>query len=201
MIATLTAVLIVTLTYFIVVGLFVKPSIRFDYIPPFTQSIDPLCMNKPVECHNDKDCRICADALEMKCIELKRGPHQQEAYGNNVHQKYCLPVKPQKPCNEKYGGIWTWTGWAEDRKEWDCLCTYPEIAGNIGCTSLNPNVCKLGKYTYDARTATRGPMPDDCECAAPDYIKIITDTNVPLCIKKGPGYCPDDQVCHKFYAS
>lgn len=197
---TIIIVLIICLSCLAIIGLFVKPKPQTRYISPLTDHINPLCMDKPIECHTDNDCHKCTDGVEIKCVELKRGPHQQETYGN-IHNKYCLPVKPDKPCNEKYGGIWTWTGWAEDRKEWDCLCTYPEIAGGAGCNHLNPNVCNLGEYTYDARTATRGPIPDDCKCAAPHYTKIITDTNVPLCIKKGDGYCPNDQVCRRFYSA
>jgi hypothetical protein len=195
------AILIIGLTCLVIIGLFRQPLIKTAYINPNVSSTRPMCMDKPIECNTDNDCRQCNDAITMKCIEMKRSPDQRKAYGN-IHNKYCLPEKPNKPCNEKLGGIWTWTGWSGgNRKEWDCLCTYPEIAGNVGCTHLNPNVCNLGVYNYDARTATRGPNPGDCKCTEPHYTKIITDTNVPLCIKKGDGYCPNDKVCHNFYSS
>lgn len=191
--------LIIILSCLIIIGMFIKPVSSTTYINAHSGIINPLCMDTPIECQKDNDCSKCSDGIQMKCMELKRGPHQKEVYGN-IHNKYCLPEKPDKPCNEKNGGIWTWTGWAGNRKEWDCLCTYPEIAGNIGCTHLNPNVCNLGEYTYDARTAKRGPIPDDCKCA-PHFVKIITENNVPLCIKKQDGYCPNEKVCHNFYSS
>ena len=199
MIATISIIFIISLSCLIIIGLFIHPIAKTVYINPHSHTVNPICMDTPIECHTNDDCNKCADGIQLKCMELKRGSHQQEVYGN-IHNKYCLPEKPTKLCNEKYGGIWTWTGWATNRKEWDCMCTYPEIAGNNGCTHLNPNVCNLGKYTYDARTATRGPIPADCECA-PNYIKIVTDTNVPLCVKKGDGYCPNDKICNEFYLS
>jgi hypothetical protein len=192
-------ILIVILTFLILVGLITKPKAHTNYINPSTSALNPLCMDTPTECLSAKECESCSDGVAMDCVELKRNPHQKKAYGN-IHSKYCLPVKPDKPCTERLGGIWTWTGWASNRKEWDCLCTYPEIAGNIGCTRLNPNVCKDGVFAYDATTATRGPTPNDCQCYS-GYTKIVTDTNVPLCIKKADGYCSDERVCRNFYSS
>lgn len=190
-------IIIIILTLLSVLGFIYKPVPKQVYINPNVTPIDPVCQNQPVECDTDNDCNKCIDNEKMNCVIMNRNKNQEEKYGKA--KKYCLPLKPSQPCNETLGGIWTWTGWSDPiRKEWDCLCTYPEIAGNKGCTKLNPNVCKNGVYKYNAINAIRGPSPKDCECASNSQ-RIITSTNVPLCVPKGDGYCANEQMCTNFY--
>lgn len=160
-----------------------------DFINPVAVSTRPVCSEEPVPCVTDADCSVCQDdkVFEMKC---------QDIQGN----RYCLPKTPEQPCNLDLGGQWVWSGWADtNNKEWECLCTYPEIAGNIGCTKLNPNVCRGGIYTF-SKNSTRGPRPEDCKCPE-NTIRIVTENNVPMCIKRNKTSCRDENTCKRFYSS
>jgi hypothetical protein len=186
------------LTLLAIIGFTYYPPVISGYINPNAQPKDPICSETPIECNIDDDCGKCIDseAYNIKCTTLKRNSNQSKHYGEE--KKYCLPEKPEKPCNEKLGGVWTWTGWASKGGEWDCMCTYPEIAGGNGCSKLNPNVCKGGKYTYSAIGADRGPRLTDCECP-PTHIRIHTNKGIPMCIKKNKGSCPNEAICQSFY--
>lgn len=179
--------LLVALTVF---GLVYRPSSTGpDFIDPVKVALSPICSEQPVPCINDSDCQHCRDAnvFEMKCEGLD-------------DRRYCLPTKPEQPCNEKLGGVWTWSGWADTRnKEWECLCTYPEIAGNRGCTKLNPNVCRGGTYTYKP-SMDRGPLPSDCKCPR-NTVQVVTEGDVPMCIARNKGSCFDEATCKRFYKS
>lgn len=181
---------VVSLIVLILTGVFYKPKrVGPDFLDPVRVETDPVCSENPVPCVSDSDCKICVDGgvFEMKCQNLR---------GSN----YCLPKTPDQPCNLDLGGQWVWTGWADTRnKDWECLCTFPEIAGNIGCTRVNPNVCRGGKYSF-THTETRGPIPEDCECPT-DAIRIVTEGNVPMCIKKNRSSCVDETSCKRFYSS
>jgi hypothetical protein len=172
-------------------GLFFHPKFVPIHINPNTSPINPLCATTPTTCENDSDCTKCLDNTVMRCTSTS----------TSSVQKFCLPSKPEKPCNEKLGGVWTWTGWGREGNhtsaEWECMCTYPEIAGNIGCTRLNPNVCRGGVFSFDA-SGGRGPSPNDCVCG-PNTFKIITPSNVPQCVPKNEWYCHDLESCKNFY--
>lgn len=181
-------VIVITILLFLVIlGFLYVPRIYIGSpIQPITSGIKPVCLSEQVECLVDSDCAHCDDILDITCQ-------------NMGGKRYCLPAKPDKQCNEDLGGVWTWTGWASvDRKEWDCLCTYPEISGNRGCTKINPNVCAGGEYTYSAKIKNRGPLPSDCTCPSTS-VKIVTENNIPMCIPLHPGICADDTVCKSFY--
>lgn len=192
-------IIIILLTVVTIFGfLYVPQKPKATALNPHITPLNPICSNTPVECTTDSDCTKCLDSFKVRCTTLRRNPEQSTKYG--AQKSYCLPVKPQRPCNEKLGGIWTWTGWSDENvKEWDCLCTYPEIAGGNGCQRLNGNVCKGGTYNYDARNATQGPKPSNCKCGENDQL-IVTESGVPLCVPKGPGYCSDESTCKRFYA-
>ena len=184
--ATLLIILILELTSIIIYGVLrqregVQRPPTHNVFPRMDKKpLRPICTEQAYTCTTDKDCEKCIDS---NSFELKCQPHKIDT----GMQKYCLPVKPKKECNEKLGGVWTWTGWGESgTKEWDCLCVYPEIAGNRGCTRLNPGVCDKGTYTYDARGSSRGPSPDDCKCAE-GYDKIVANPDIPMCIKHTDG--------------
>lgn len=175
-----------------VFGFVYTPKTNPGFINPRPRDPNPVCSNWAVECKTNGDCAECIDndVFEIRCQEtgIKR-------------KKYCTPKIPDKPCNEDLGGVWVWTGWSSTRtREWECLCAYPEIAGNKGCTKLNPNVCKGGTYGYSAKRSNRGPVPSDCVCSK-GSVRITSDNNVPMCIPENPGFCPDERTCRSFYSS
>lgn len=186
---------IVVLLFITVFGFVYTPNTLPTFINPATTQTNPVCSEQATECQTDADCLKCEDSnvFELKCEEM--------GGGKLTRKKYCLPKKPDKMCNEELGGVWTWTGWASsNNKEWDCLCTYPEISGNRGCTKLNPNVCKGGDYRYSAKKLKRGPIPSDCVCPA-GSIHLVSQDNVPMCIPMNPGICPNETTCRSFYTS
>jgi len=184
--------LICLLTLLTVFGFVYTPRTARTFLNPTASRTHPVCSERAVECQNDADCVECADndVFQIRCEEVGGGKLVER-------KRYCLPRKPDKPCNEDLGGVWTWT---YNNKEWECLCTYPEIAGNRGCTKLNPNVCKGGTYNYSAKRSNRGPIPTDCVCPE-ESIRIVSEDNVPMCVPTHPGICPDENTCRSFYTS
>ena len=182
---TIIFLLVVVLVGFILFRVETNKEIKHHYINPNVFN-NEYCVKTPVECQSDEDCSKCKDTIKLTCqVHNKR--------------KYCLPLKPDRPCEPKYGGIWTWTGWTNPQlQEWDCLCLHPEISGIEGCTQLNPDVCKNGVYTYNAETMKRRPLPSDCKCNE-NQVKIVSN-NIPKCITKNEGYCPNAHVCELFYS-
>lgn len=188
--------IIVLLLCITVFGFVYTPNTPSTFINPATSQTNPVCSEQAVECQTNADCGKCEDnnIFEIRCEEMGGGKLTKK-------KKYCLPVKPEKPCNEDLGCVWTWTGWASsDNKEWESLCTYPEIAGNKGCTKLNPNVCKGGTYNYSAKHSNRGPIPSDCVCPN-GSVHIVSEDNVPMCIPLHPDICSDESTCRSFYTS
>ena len=64
---------------------------------------------------------------------------------------------------------------------------------------INPNVCRGGTFTFP-KNSKRGPRPEDCECP-PSTFRIVTEGNVPMCIKRNKTSCFDDDTCRQFYSS
>lgn len=188
----------------VIFGIFFKSSDSGQiYINPNGVSIGQICQNVPVSCSTDSDCKQqCIDSEVMTCQELTRNSDQETKYGKSG--KYCLPQKPQQTCNSKNGGIWSWTGWSgSNNMEWECLCTYPQIAGGNGCENINPNVCNGGIFNYDATTMNRGPSPEDCQCANNNYL-MVTNNNVPLCILENDYLCGGNnpkKMCESMYSN
>ena len=149
------------------------------------------CLSEAQPCNTNVDCILCTD----------KGSYQficQKPVSNKKGQSYCLPMKPRAPCNEKLGGVWTWSGWNDRAQGWNCVCAYPEIADTPGCKKLNPNVCVKGQYNLDA--TKRPPRPSDCKCPLNSTL-IISKSQVPLCIPRDTGLCSSDQVCKQAYES
>lgn len=179
-------IFIIVCTLLAVFGFVYTPNLRRTFINPNISNTNPVCSEVPTRCQTDKDCSKCVDSnvFEIKCSE------------NNDKNKYCLPVKPEKPCNEKFGGVWEWTGWASSHnKEWECKCVWPEIAGNRGCTQINPNICTGGVYNF----LSTHPTPANCVCPK-GTLKIVQNDNLPLCIPQ-KGFCINEKECSRFYGN
>ena len=147
------------------------------------------CLSEAQPCTSDVDCLLCTDkgSYQFYCQKASK-----------EGQSYCLPRKPKAPCNAELGGVWTWSGWNDRSQGWNCVCTYPEIAGTPGCTKLNPHVCFKGQYDLDA--TKRPPRPSDCRCPS-DSTLIISKSQVPICIPRDTGLCSSDRVCKQAYES
>lgn len=184
------AIAIVFLTILLLTGLLYRPArVGPDFIDPVRIETNPVCSERAVQCVTDGDCDRCQDGnvFEIRCQD-------------HMGRRYCLPKKPDQPCNMDHGGQWMWTGWADSKnRDWECLCAYPEIAGNKGCTEINPNVCRGGTFTFP-KNSKRGPRPEDCECP-PSTFRIVTEGNVPMCIKRNKTSCFDEDTCRQFYSS
>jgi hypothetical protein len=180
-------------------GLSYEPEFKAVYINSGEEDVKPVCQKEIIKCNTDSDCAKCTDNVEIKCVEIDRTSDHSKQYG--VGGKYCLPEKPSSGCNAKNGGIWTWTGWSDtERMEWDCLCTYPQIAGGAGCQDLNPNVCAGGTWTYDATTATKAPSVLDCTCPKDFHLLSTEPTGVPLCVPHMDLVCQDEATCETMYS-
>lgn len=188
------------ITGIVIFGLVYNPKYAPYVIDPARGIANPICQRQKTVCQTDADCKKCVDAEEMSCVPLDRNKNQEVKYGKS--EKVCLPTLPDKPCNKENGGIWTWTGWADtESMEWDCLCTYPNIAGGEGCENLNPDVCKEGNWTYNASTATDAPIPGDCACPSGMHLISTEPSQTPMCVPSGPGICDNKQMCEKMYSN
>ena len=185
------------------------------YTPKFKQiSIDPMdefgfkafCQSVQTSCNVDEDCKKkCDDNIELKCVDLDRTDPQAALYG--ASGKFCLPEKPAQICNTQNGGIWAWTGWSStDRMEWDCLCTYPQIAGGAGC-ELNPNVCNNGTWSYDAiNNFDEAPNSSFCKCPD-DYQKLETIGGsgsvggYPICVQRSDWLSKTPEMATTMYSN
>lgn len=194
-------IILFIITILINIGILYKPSSGQTFIKRTDFDIpNPICQNTKIECQTDDDCFKCIDNEKMYCTELKRNDDQSKLYGET--KKYCLPKLPDQPCNLKNGGIWSWTGWTDtERMEWDCLCTYPEIAGGKGCMQLNPNVCKGGNWSYDATTSNDAPKAEDCSCSDNHHLLKTKESGVPLCVPSKDMFCTDKTNCETMYSN
>lgn len=164
-----------------------RPSTASEvYINPQIGKKGKVCLAEPVRCARTSDCKnVCLDfdTVEMKCVEMKRtGKDQEKIFGKGG--KFCLPVKPEKPCNKEHGGVDIWTGWAGiEQMEWDCACTWPNYYGSdSGCVKRNPGICHPGTFTFDIKDSKgKPPSADNCKCHH-GYQKIIRGTDgSPIC--------------------
>lgn len=193
-------VLLIITTCLIVFGLIYRPPASQFFIDSGRKPGNPVCLQTPITCNTDDDCDICIDNQKLSCVDVSRNPDQESLYGKSG--KYCLPKLPDQPCNLKNGGIWTWTGWAStDRMGWDCLCTYPGISGNPGCTQLNPNVCVGGTWSYDATTASTPPSANFCKCQDNSQLVSTKPANIPMCVPKGDWTCKTPTMCGSMYSN
>jgi len=204
-------IVIVALSLLFGIGIitYINPATKTNVDLSNTGATNVSCANKPVPCISDLDCKnSCNDFEEMSCQTMDRpaNPKLKNKFG--PHGKYCLPIKPEQPCDLANGGIWTYTGWSDNENmEWDCTCVYPQVAGGNGCQNLNPNICKGGVWDFNALISETGPTTDNCTCGA-DHIKITTDEGIPLCIPDKNPYnaddesflCKDKEMCLSMYS-
>jgi hypothetical protein len=187
----------------------------FIYHPRFVETFIQLdesvsgeqknCMNESVKCNTVDDCKTnCKDyhQEEMQCTYVERPSHLNGKYGESGN--YCIPAKPQTGCDASKGGIWVWSGYSEvGTQRWECLCTYPEYAGNYSefCGSYNANVCQGGVMDYDATTAKRPPSADDCTCPpSTTRLEANDGTQLPLCVPTKPYLCDSKKMCESMYS-
>lgn len=189
-----------------------SPVAKQVFIDPDLHSKAVDCLSTPKKCTQNNDCKnSCLNTEEMICQEMSRSELQAKKFGK-TGGKYCLPKKADQPCNENYGGMWTWSGYSgldgtTAAQQWDCLCTLPEIAAGNGCP-LNNNICKGGEFTYDARgeQSNTPPLPVHCKCPEGN-VKIWAENGSILCIPFNPGYCADEQgtynkdICSNFFSN
>ena len=184
-------VFLIFILLLVLIGVYVKPKNQEIDISVEKTPLKPFCKKEKVECETNNDCKKCNESRggeEIVCVKLERTPDQEkEGYGTT--KSYCAPKLPtDKQCIAKNGGIWTWTGWSSaNQQDWECLCTYPNIAGdkNTGC-SINPNVCQNGQLDFDA---TSDPPKIDirgqglCRCGEGSSL-IFTQQRLPtpLCV-------------------
>ena len=151
------------------------------------------CTSELINCDTDSDCvKTCKESregIEMTCQDINRHTNEQIAkYGNS--QKVCAPSKAVIECNEKNGGILTWTGFPVlNKMQWNCLCSYPNLASGPGC-SLNADVCKGGFYSWDVTNPNNSNLSTAvCQCPA-DKQLIKGPDNVPRCVPNilGPSF-------------
>lgn len=174
----------------IVYAVLTKREVKLKYVNPNIKSPNPNCSETAVSCEVDSDCAGCADSALFKLTCQSSGAGDDE-------KKYCLPERPKKPCNERNGGVWSWTGWSlSGNAEWECSCAFPEYYGNTGCTQLNPDVCAGGSFVYDSAT---GVAPSQINCDCPEGTVKIEIEKIPRCIPKNDTLCPDPETCRKFY--
>jgi hypothetical protein len=132
------------------------------------------------------------DNEEMSCQEHWNGKGQAE--------KICLPQKPVILCNEDNGGKLTYTGFVDGNvKSWECLCSFPQYYGSKGCGTLNPNVCKGGKFTYDSKNMQRPPTYEDCKCPHTHERLVNIYTMIPTCVPKKETFCKNKTMCEAMY--
>jgi len=185
--------LTIFLLVFLIIILFVTPTTALQKTIPQPIIINTnigqgttKCTSEIVNCESDYDCnQICIESregLEMTCQTVNRYTADQiNNYGNT--QKICAPANAITNCNEKYGGVLTWTGFPEiNSMQWNCLCSYPNLASTPGC-NLNADVCKGGNFTWDV-TDPNNSNPSTATCNCPAGYQLITDVveHVPRCI-------------------
>jgi hypothetical protein len=209
-----TIVLVISIIFYILFMFYAALAIfGFIYRPRFVETFIQLdesvsgeqknCLSEQVKCNTVDDCKKqCRDAtIEMQCTYVDRPSHLEGLYGESGN--YCLPAKPESGCDASKGGIWVWSGYsAVQEQKWECLCTYPDYAGNNteGCSTYNANVCQGGTMNYDATTANRPPSADDCTCPpSTTRLEAIDGTQLPLCVPQKPYLCDSKEMCESMY--
>ena len=182
-------ILFCTLCLMTVIGFTYRPKFAetFIFLDADANAISPNCTSVKTACVTDRDCTKCSEE-EMRCTET--GPKKK---------RYCLPQRPAGTCSEAHGGSWTYTGFqAVNNGTWTCDCAYPAFFGGNGCAELNPGVCEGGTFNYDARTAGRPPIAEDCVCPSDHHLMKTLRGGVPLCIPKS--VCDSKAMCEALYS-
>ena len=162
----------------------VKPVLESILINPNDGQSTKKCLSEIVSCVSDTDCKTAcienSEGIEMQCTTVPRYSGQQTLYGQT--QNICAPVKAVVNCNQKNGGLMTWSGFPDiNNMQWACICTSPNIASGPGC-ALNYDVCQGGTFTWDATNPNSLNPYDSCTCGA-GFQKIKDNiTKIPKCI-------------------
>lgn len=151
----------------------VDPSLGNPIIPP-SSTKKKICSSEKVSCNPSdfNSCNdLCGDIEQMKCVSVN---------GENV----CLPKEPDINCNSENGGRYIWTGYGfTQTKDWQCLCTRPEIYNGPECNIKNPSYCSNGQLSSDINT----PLKDICKCDESKGMKLLfRDNNTPMCVSNDP---------------
>ena len=188
----------------ILFGIVYKPIPKAIQISTTPGTFSSECTKELVTCTSDTECRrVCqeqSEGKEMSCQELSRTtPTQKTIYGPS--QKVCAPTNATMDCNQKLGGLLTWTGWGGlPVMDWECICSYPAYASTEGCKQINPNICGGSKnatgFKWDVSTG-RDPQYTDCTCPA-GTTRIISPEqgDKPMCVPSTltSWYMDTDQV-------
>ena len=158
-------------------------------INPISGQNTKKCLSEILNCNDDNDCqKNCIEqfsGVQMKCVDLPKYTEEQKLlYGQS--QKICAPAKAEINCNAKYGGVLSWSGFPNiENMQWDCLCSYPNLAGGPGC-SLNSDVCEGGTYTWDVTDSNKSDPTNKllCTCGPGKSLFIDPITSVPKCVPK-----------------
>lgn len=143
-------------------------------IIPFTSGKKKQCSSEKVSCDPSdiNSCnKLCGDTEQMKCVNVN---------GENL----CLPREPDINCNSQNGGRYIWTGYGfTQSKDWQCLCTRPEIYNGPDCNIKNPSYCSNGTLSDDINT----PLRDICKCDESKGMKLLFRcNNTPMCVSDDP---------------
>ena len=147
------------------------PQSPMPYIP-FTSDKKVDCSSVKVPCdpNAENPCGVCDGTEQMKCVSLPDG------------QNLCLPKEPDISCNAENGGKYVWTGYGfTQSKDWQCLCTRPEIYNGPNCSIRNPSYCSGGKLSSNIDD----PLSKICDCGDPKVTKrklLFRDNNTPMCV-------------------
>lgn len=141
-------------------------------IIPFSSSKKKICSTEKVSCNpaNINSCNeLCGDTEQMKCVNVN---------GENL----CLPREPDINCNSENGGKYIWTGYGfTQSKDWQCLCTRPEIYNGPDCNIKNPSYCSNGTLASDINT----PLRNICRCENGTEL-LFRNNNTPMCVSNDP---------------
>jgi hypothetical protein len=146
------------------------PEIGKPFIP-FTSDKKVDCSSVKVPCDptSENPCGICDGIEQMSCISVN---------GENL----CLPKAPDINCNSENGGRYIWTGYGfTQSKDWQCLCTKPEIYNGPDCNTRNPSYCSNGTLSKNLDD----PLSSICQCG-PGTSLLFRNNNTPMCISTDP---------------
>lgn len=147
-------------------------------IIPFKSEKKRECSSEKVPCNpfDDNSCdNLCDDTEKMKCVNVK---------GVNGDENLCLPKEPDINCNSQNGGRYIWTGYGfTQSKDWQCLCTRPEIYNGPDCNTKNPSYCSNGTLSSDINT----PLRNICNCDESKGMNLLfRNNNTPMCVSNDP---------------
>jgi hypothetical protein len=152
------------------------PDVGKPFIP-FTSEKTKTCSSEKVPCdpNSPNSCNICNDPEHMKCVKVPNG---------DSVEYLCLPKEPDINCNAQNGGRYIWTGYGfTQQKDWQCLCTKPEIYNGPTCEIKNPSYCSNGTITD-----INNPLRTICQCNPEKNKLLFRDNNTPMCVP----YLPQD---------